>query len=97
MKEFHVLNVFPFLSACGNPTVGLPCHSSTVGIKCPDNSMCRCGQGVLVPLVHKVCECIDEMRMYWLLEWSFFDPVRLVVAMERSAEIDWTGLGSLDR
>lgn len=49
-----------------------------------------------MPLDTKVHERVDEIWLSWFLEGSSFEPVRSVVPVVRSAEIDWTGPSSLD-
>lgn len=85
--EFTVLTVFPFLGTCRDGTVRLTYHINRMFVN---------EQGVLVPPVPKVCECLDEVGFSWLLEGSSFDPARSVVTIPRSSEIHWTVLSSLD-
>lgn len=85
--EVSFLTAFGFLGTRSNSTLWLTWHN---------NRLCHNGQGVLVPLAPKARECIDEVGLSWILEGSSFDPVRLLVPVTRSAEVDWTGLASLD-
>lgn len=65
---FTFLTVFWFLGGCRNGIFWLTCHN---------DRMCRIGQDVLVPLAPKLREHVDEIGLYWLLEGSSFDPIRL--------------------
>lgn len=81
---FTVLIIFRFLGPRPDGTVGFTFH---------DGGMCRYGQGFLGRLALKFCKHFDYICFSWFLEGSFFDAVRSVVAMQRSAEANWTGLG----
>lgn len=87
MSTFTVLAGSPFFGPFRNGTVSLTCHNGR---------MCRNGQGVLMPLAPEIYERFDDKGLSWFLGGSFFDPGRSVVAVGRSPEVDWTGLGSFD-
>lgn len=53
-------------------------------------------QGVLVPVVLKVCKPIDEFGLSWFLEGSPFHLTCSVLGIGRSAVVDCTDRSSLD-
>lgn len=58
--------------------------------------MCRNGHVVLMPLAPQICEGVDGIVLLQFSEWSSFYTVGWVFAVARSAEVDWTGLSSLN-
>lgn len=64
--EPTILTVFWFRDAC--------CDGHVKAL-CPDDGMCRNVQVVLVPLVTKAQECVNRIRLSWLLKCSSFNPV----------------------
>lgn len=50
-----------------------------------------------MPLAPKDRKRFDEVRLSWVREGSSLDPLRLVVAVARSAAVDWTGFGFLNK
>lgn len=85
--QFTVLSVSCFLGTC---CVG------TGRLTCQDDDICLNGQGVLVPHASIVSERVYEIWLSWFFVRPSFDPVFSIVAVVRCAEIDWTGLRSLD-
>lgn len=72
------------------------CCDSTVALSFLGDRMCHHGQGVLYPLLSKVCERVDELRFSWFLEDLVFYPVCSVIDVARFAEVDWTDLAPLN-
>lgn len=46
-------------------------------------------QGVMVPLMAKVCQSVDEIGLAWFLQGSSFEPVCLFISDTRPNDVGW--------
>lgn len=71
------------------------CPEGTARFTYHNDRMCLTGKafGASCP---QVPEAVDEIGLSWYLEASSSELVHWIVVVPRSAEVDWTGLGSPD-